>query len=115
MKRKRFSEEQIIAILKEAETGVPVKELARHHANPGQNITLGPTAERQGAVASVSRIRVLDSPYSSSQRPHRFPPWLIPTPPSMVQDPLQARKSEGGTSCPPPGQRPASRDPCSSL
>ena len=31
MKRKRFSEEQIIAILKEAETGLPVKELTRQH------------------------------------------------------------------------------------
>lgn len=31
MKRKRFKEEQIIAILKEAETGIPAKELARKH------------------------------------------------------------------------------------
>ena len=31
MKRKRYTEEQIIAILKEAEAGVPVKELCRKH------------------------------------------------------------------------------------
>lgn len=31
MKRKRFKEEQIIAILKEAERGVPPKELCRKH------------------------------------------------------------------------------------
>lgn len=31
MKRKRFSEEQIIAILKEHEAGVPVAELCRKH------------------------------------------------------------------------------------
>lgn len=31
MKRKRFKEEQIIAILKEADAGVPVKELCRKH------------------------------------------------------------------------------------
>jgi putative transposase len=31
MKRKRFKEEQIIAILKELEAGVPVGELARRH------------------------------------------------------------------------------------
>jgi putative transposase len=29
MRRKRFTQEQIIGILKEAESGVPVKELAR--------------------------------------------------------------------------------------
>jgi putative transposase len=31
MKRKRFSEEQIIQVLKEAEVGVPVGDLARKH------------------------------------------------------------------------------------
>ena len=31
MKRSRFTEEQIIAILKEQETGVPVAELCRKH------------------------------------------------------------------------------------
>lgn len=31
MKKKRFTEQQIIAFLKEAEAGVPVKELCRKH------------------------------------------------------------------------------------
>lgn len=31
MKRKRFTEEQIIAILKQADSGTPVKELCRTH------------------------------------------------------------------------------------
>jgi putative transposase len=32
MKKKRFSETQIIKILKEAESGVPVNDLARQHS-----------------------------------------------------------------------------------
>lgn len=31
MKRKKFTEEQIIKVLKQAESGVPVKELMRQH------------------------------------------------------------------------------------
>lgn len=31
MKGKRFTEEQIIKVLKQAETGVPIKELCRQH------------------------------------------------------------------------------------
>lgn len=38
MKRKRYTEEQIIAILKENESGVPVPELARRHGVAEQSI-----------------------------------------------------------------------------
>ncbi|STQ12077.1 IS3 family transposase orfA [Enterobacter cloacae] len=31
--KKRFSDEQIISILREAEAGVPARELCRKHAN----------------------------------------------------------------------------------
>jgi len=31
MKKKRFSEEQILSVLKENETGIPIKELARKY------------------------------------------------------------------------------------
>ena len=31
MKKSRFSESQIVAILKEADTGLPVKEVCRKH------------------------------------------------------------------------------------
>lgn len=47
MKRQRYSVEQIVAILKQAEVGVPVAELIRQAGSPskhfidGRNTTLG--------------------------------------------------------------------------
>jgi putative transposase len=38
MKRKRYTEEQIIAILKEHEAGIPVAELCRRHGISEQSI-----------------------------------------------------------------------------
>lgn len=38
MKRKRYTEEQIIAILKEHEAGIPVAELCRRHGVSEQSI-----------------------------------------------------------------------------
>lgn len=38
MKGKKFTEEQIIKVLKQAESGVPVKELCRQHAVTIQTI-----------------------------------------------------------------------------
>jgi putative transposase len=38
MKGKKFTEEQIIRVLKQAESGVPVKELCRQHAVTIQTI-----------------------------------------------------------------------------
>lgn len=42
MKRSRFSEEQIIAILKEQETGVSVADLCRKHGVSDASIDLRP-------------------------------------------------------------------------
>ena len=38
MKGKRYSEEKIIAILKEHEAGVPLRELVRRHGESEQSI-----------------------------------------------------------------------------
>lgn len=38
MKRKRFTEEQIIKVLKELESGIPVKELCRKHGMVEQTL-----------------------------------------------------------------------------
>ena len=39
--KKRFSDEQIISILREAEAGVPARELCRKHAIPVPRFTPG--------------------------------------------------------------------------
>ena len=41
MKRKRYSENQIIRILKEAEGGIPVAEVGRKHGICEQTVTGG--------------------------------------------------------------------------
>lgn len=41
MKQKRYSEEQIIKILKEAESGMPVSELCRKHGISDASSTPG--------------------------------------------------------------------------
>ncbi len=60
MKRGRFSEEQIIGILKEAESGVKVAELSRRHGI--SDATLYNWRSRYGGleVSEVRRMRQLE-------------------------------------------------------
>jgi len=60
MKRKRYTEEQIISILKEAEAGVPTKELCRKHGMAGA--TFYKWKQRFGGmeVNEAKRLRELE-------------------------------------------------------
>ena len=61
MKRSRYSEEQIIKILKEAETGIPVSELCRQH---GMSDAAFYTWRRKYGgmeVSEAKRLRLLEA------------------------------------------------------
>ena len=61
MKKSRFSEEQIVGILRQAEQGVPVKELCRTHGF--SEATFYNWRTRYGGLerSEVSRLRELES------------------------------------------------------
>ena len=63
MKRKRFTEQQIIGFLKEAEAGMPVKDLCRKHgfsdaAFYGWRSKFGGCRWRKRSVCASSRSRM---------------------------------------------------------
>lgn len=61
MKKKRFSEEQIIGILKEAQAGIPVMELCRKHGI--SDATFYTWRKKYGGmeVSEAKRLKALES------------------------------------------------------
>ncbi len=60
MKRKRFSEEQIIKILKEAESGIPVKEICRKYGMAEQTLYKWRRKFHGMEVADAKKLRSLE-------------------------------------------------------
>jgi putative transposase len=60
MKRKRYTEEQIIAILKEHEAGIPVAELCRRHGISEQSIYRWKTKFGGMEVSDAKRLKGLE-------------------------------------------------------
>jgi putative transposase len=59
--KKRFSEEQIIGFLKEADGGVPVKELARKHGFSDASFYLWRSKFGGMEVSDAKRLKALES------------------------------------------------------
>lgn len=59
MKRKSYTEEQIISILKEAEAGVPPKELCRKHGMAGATFYAWKRKYGGMEVSEAKRLRTL--------------------------------------------------------
>lgn len=68
MKRSRFSEEQIIAILKEEETGVSVAGLSRKHGVSDASIYKWKATFGGMDVSEVRRLRTLDDENAKLKR-----------------------------------------------
>jgi len=58
--KKRFSEEQIIGFLKEADTGVPVKELCRKHGFSDASFYLWRSKFGGMDVSDAKRLKALE-------------------------------------------------------
>ncbi|MDN7964721.1 transposase, partial [Burkholderia multivorans] len=69
--KKRFTEQQIIGFLKEAEAGMPVKELCRKHGfSDASFYTLNRPGNRGGCLVKVQR--------SSAQRQSGYGDRVLP-------------------------------------
>ncbi len=60
MKRKSYTEEQIISILKEAEAGVPPKELCRKHGMAGATFYAWKRKYGGMEVSEAKRLKALE-------------------------------------------------------
>jgi putative transposase len=68
MKRSRFSEEQIIAILKEQEAGVPVSELCRKHGVSDASIYKWKAKYGGMDVSEAKRLKTLEDENAKLKR-----------------------------------------------
>jgi len=68
MKRKRFTEEQIITILKENEAGSTVVDLARHHGVAENTIYRWKSKYGGMEVSDAKRLRALEAENSKLKR-----------------------------------------------
>lgn len=68
MKRSRFSEEQIISILKEHEAGIPVAELCRKHGVSDASIYKWKSRFGGMEVSEAKRLRALEDENAKLKR-----------------------------------------------
>ena len=68
MKRSKFSESQIVGILKEAESGIPVAELLRRHAISKATFFKWRSKYGGASVSDVRRLRELETENAKLKR-----------------------------------------------
>lgn len=68
MKRKKFTEEQIIGVLKEAEAGAKTGDLARRHGVAGATISNWRAKYGEREVSEARRLRELENDNAKLKR-----------------------------------------------
>ena len=68
MKKSRFTESQIVAILKEGEAGLPVAQLARKHGISAATYYHWKSKYAGGGFAELKRLRELEAENSKLKR-----------------------------------------------
>lgn len=68
MKRSRFTESQIVAVLKESETGIPVAELCRKHGVSNATYYQWKSKYSGVQVSELTRLRELESENAKLKR-----------------------------------------------
>ena len=68
MKKSKFSESQIVAILKEGESGVPVAQVLRQHGISQATYYNGKAKYGGASVAELKRLRELEAAKKAEQQ-----------------------------------------------
>ena len=97
--KKRFTEEQIIGILKEAEAGAKVAELCRKHGISDATYYNWKAKFGGMTVSDAQRLKALDESPRGSRRLHCLREWSYEEATEVFSRSHRARRTHGQRGC----------------